>query len=671
MSDEKDTNQQESKSSIITISEFIEQDRILSAKNKTKPKSVSLLEWLEMAKNDPSLAQLAHETVFKAVTAEGYEEINHATDPRRAMLLELDQDYTLRIPKLLKDFLGIEESIADFDNFLYMAAGQGEASRQMLFMYGPPGGGKSTLASVIRKILEKHGFWQLEGCAHHDNPINVIPRHIRKELQDKFGLYIDPRSDICAQCRDRLIKEFDHDYTRFNAEWLNFSQRKGCGIAVVPEVDSVNFNMAVFIGEEDISLLGVHKRGDPKTFVMSGSASRGNRGWGEYVEVFKNPIEAQRHLITLLQEKYVPLPKLAGQIYVDTVVVGHTNEEEWTRFRDEKSNEAIVDRLYVTKIPYNLRLTEEMQIYKDSFLGKSLSFGNIHIDPHSLEQVAMFILSTRLSPHERIDILSKIKIYDGQNIYNNIGELRSIYSELRKSASRLEGFRGLSYRTAMKDIIENSLAYYRQTWEKDPYLREHGGYLNPLWIRKSLINYVEKLDIPADGDWPAPSKKRWLAFIQDDLHREFLRSVEEDLIKATAAGLGISLTGKAESLFRAYVINAIAFDFSSPYDSNLIKSIEDHLDLSGTSAKEAFRREVARAVMELRGRGEHYDINSSEALKKAIEATVRKPLLKDIAGAIREKKRREKIISEMEKMGYARMGIKHILRYMDTLINRD
>lgn len=650
------------------LRKLIEGDLAASVAKNVKKDPISFLDWLEMAKEDPSLVQLSHERIFKIIDSAGYEEISHRADPRKAKLLELESDEVMMVPKFYRKFKGIEWALVDISDYLYSAAGQGEASRQILFMWGPPGGGKSTIATMMRRSMEDYGFWQIEGCDHHDNPINAIPRHLRKELHEKFGIYVDPPADICAQCRDKLINEYVSDYTRFNVEWRNFSQRRGCGIAVVSEVDPINFNMAVIIGEEDISRLGKYKRGDPKTLRMTGAASRGGRGWTELVEIWKNPVEAQRFLLTLTQEKYVPLPKFIGQVYVDTMVVGHSNEEEWNRFKDDKSNEATIDRAYVVKVPYNLSLQEEKEIYKDSFLGQSLKFRDPHIDPHVLEQVAMFILFTRLSPTDKCDALSKIKIYDGQEV--SLKGVDLTYAELKKEADWREGIVGLSYRTPTKGIIEKSIAYHRHKWERDPDLRKR-GYLNVLWVRQTLIRYIKNLDISRDGEWPKASKQRWLAFVQDDLHKELIRLLEEDIIKAANIGLNISLDQKMESIFSRYVLNAIAFSLGYEHDVALLESIDKSISSTPQGA-ESFRRGVAKVAMELGNRNEKYSLKDADAaVREAIKTLVKRPILDDIVAALKEKSKYRIICNELLQMGYARMGIKPVLKYALNHIGRD
>jgi serine protein kinase len=664
-----------------TLRDLLEKDAENYYQSKIKKEPISILEYMELLQKDPTIAQLSHQRVYSVVSSHGYEEINEKTDPRRISILTAElglmPGFNFRIPKLFsKELYGIEPVLFDIDNYLYMASNQGEASRQMIFFWGPPGSGKTTIAEIIRKALENHGFWQLEGCEHHDNPVNATPRRLRKKIYENFGIYIDPRADICPKCREKLIKDYDNDYTKFKVEWRNFSQRKGCGIAVVSEVDPINFNMAVLIGEEDISMLGEFKRGDPETLVLNGAFSKGERGLTEFVEIWKNPVEAQRPILTQTQERYVPAPRFMGQVYADTMLISHSNETEWRRFKSDPANEATMNRIYVVRVPHNLRLTEEVQIYRNSFLGRSTGFKNIHIDPHALEQIAMFAIFTRLAPSKKCNIIVKIKLRDGQVVMQNGEPISLTLDELIKESESepREGMVGLSYRDMVKGIAEKSIAYYRCFWENDPYLVNKGGYINAIWVRALMVSYVRNLEIPEEGEWPKPSKRRWLAFIQDDLHHEFISLIKQDLINAYLISSNLVMSNIVSSIFNLYIENAILWVENNNLDSKsleFIESVESELTISDNE-KKAFRKEIAKTAFVLKAEGQKIGPELSPILKYAVEETEKKKLLKKILNQITTNKSKRTLIEEaLTKIGYAKLGAKILIDYSITHLGRD
>ena len=102
----------------------------------------------------------------------------------------------------------------------------------------------------------------------------------------------------------------------------------------------------------------------------------------EFIEVFKNEIEYLHCMITATQEKVVPAPGRHGLVYVDTVIVAHSNEAEWQKFKADHTNEAILDRIVVVRVPYNLRLSEEVKIYQKIIRNSDF---RAHVAPHTLE----------------------------------------------------------------------------------------------------------------------------------------------------------------------------------------------------------------------------------------------------------------------------------------------
>ena len=146
---------------------------------------------------------------------------------------------------------------------------------------------------------------------------------------------------------------------------------------------------------------------------LTGAFNVGNRGIVELIEVFKNEIEFLHTIITATQEKRVPAPGKHDMIFFDGVILAHCNESEWNRFKSEHTNEAILDRVVKINVPYILELDQECKIY-EKILGRS-DF-DAHVAPHTIRVASMFSVMSRLKPSNKCDNLTKMKIYNGEEV---------------------------------------------------------------------------------------------------------------------------------------------------------------------------------------------------------------------------------------------------------------
>jgi serine protein kinase len=244
-----------------------------------------------------------------------------------------------------------------------------------------------------------------------EEPLHLIPRHLRKEFEKMLGVHIE--GDLCPACRFRLKEEFGARYEEFPVATVSFSKRNRKGIGVVPPVDPNNQDTSVLIGSEDISKLDLYSEGDPRVLELNGAFNVGNRGMVEFIEVFKNETEYLHAMITATQEKFIPAPGRHGTVYVDSVIVAHSNEAEWQKFKADHTNEAILDRIVVVKVPYNLRLSEEVKIYQKILRNSDF---RAHVAPHTLEMASMFAVLSRLEPTPKCDLMTKLRLYSGEEV---------------------------------------------------------------------------------------------------------------------------------------------------------------------------------------------------------------------------------------------------------------
>ena len=560
----------------------------------------NLLGYLDKVKEDPSIPKLSHARIYDVIIGPGVRDIQETGEPR---IKRLYKDESIKVYNFFADeFFGIEKAISQIVRYFHAASLKGEESRQVLYLMGPVGSGKSSLIERLHRGLEENEpFYTIEGCPMFEEPLHLIPRHLRKEFEKMLGLHIE--GELCPVCRYRLKEEFSGKYEEFPVCTMEFSKRARVGIGVVPPVDPNNQDTSVLIGSEDISKLDLYSEGDPRVLELNGALNIGNRGLVEFIEVFKNEIEYLHCMITATQEKVIPAPGRHGLVYVDTVIVAHSNEAEWQKFKADHTNEAILDRIVVIKVPYNLRLSEEVKIYQKIIRNSDF---RAHVAPHTLEITSMFAILSRLEPTNKCDLMTKLKIYNGEEVVEKGRTKKVDVQELREAAKR-EGMAGISTRFIMK-ALDNALSD-----------NTAGNCINPINVREALINMVKEADLSDD------TRKQYLEFLQDTLHKEYLEVLEKEITRAFV----YSYQEQAEALFQNYLDHAEAYvnkgrvkDRNTkeelPPDEGFMKSIEEQIAIIG-SAADGFRQEVIAYLWAANRRGEKIDYHSYEPLKEAIE----------------------------------------------------
>ncbi|MEJ2343931.1 MAG: serine protein kinase [Gammaproteobacteria bacterium] len=556
------------------------------------------LEYLEKVKTDPSIPQLAHARIYDLVVDPGVRDLSSNDDPR---VHRIFGDESVKVYQFFSDeFFGVERTLSQLARYFHSASMHGEESRQVLYLMGPVGAGKSSLIERLQRGLEQvDPVYAIEGCPMAEEPLHLIPKQLREEFEKMLGVHIE--GDLCPVCRHRLKVEFDGQYENVPVVRVPFSRHERRGIGVVPPVDPNNQDTSVLVGSVDISKLDRYSEGDPRALDLNGAFNVGNRGMTEFIEVFKNEPEYLHTMITATQEKFIPAPGRHGTVYVDTCIVAHSNEAEWQRFKGDPTNEAILDRIVVVKVPYNLRLSEEVKIYR-KLLDKS-DFRE-PIAPHTLEMAAMFAILSRLEPSNRCDLTTKMRLYNGDEVVEKGKTVKINLRELQEEARR-EGMFGISPRFIMK-AIDNALA-------------ETPDGINPINVRESLVNMVKAADIADD------TRKRYLELLQDTLHKIYLELLEKEITKAFV----YSFDEQAETLFQNYLDHAEAYVSKSHVkdantgeelqpDEHFLRSVEEQIAIVG-SAAQGFRQEVMAYLWAKSRRGEKVSYQSYEPLKEAIE----------------------------------------------------
>ncbi len=618
----------------------------------------TLLDYLTIVKENPGLAVLSHQRMFELLAKSGVDTIQTEENPRLKRIY--GNDTLKRYSFFQNKFFGIDKSIMKIMRYFHSAAMKGEESRQVLYLVGPVGAGKSSIMEALKQALEMSPpVYVLKDCPMREEPLHLIPKHLRPQFEEMLGIKIE--GDLCPSCRYRLKNEYQGEFEKFPVTTSEFSIRSRKGIGVVPPVDPNNQDTSVLSGSVDISKLDLYPEDDPRVLSLNGAFNVGNRGVVEFIEVFKNDVEYLHTMITATQEKSIPSPGKGAMIYFDGIILAHSNEAEWNKFKSDHTNEAILDRIVKVEVPYCLELDEEVKIYRKVL--KNSSF-NAHIAPHTIEVASMFAILTRLTPSAKVDAYTKLKIYNGDEIVEKGSTKKIDIFELRDEAPR-EGMSGISTRFIMK-ALDTTLS------------ESEFNCINPIAVIETMVKATKELAIADD------EKKKYLGFLQDTVKKEYNKILEKEVTKAFIHGY----REQAESLFNNYLDHAEAYVNATKLkdkstgeelepDIKFLQSIEEQIGITGTAAQ-GFRQDVTSYMFSVMRGGGKIEYESYEPLKEAIEKKLTASV-KELSRIITQSRVRDKeqdskfnaMVEAMQDNGYCPHCCNVVLKYAANNLWKD
>ena len=416
--------------------------------NAKQPIKMPMDEYLQLAKKSDVAYISSAERLLKAI---GEPEIlDTAKDAR------LSRIFSNRIIKTYKpfaNFYGMEDVIERIVSFLKHAAQGLEESRQILYLLGPVGSAKSSLAECLKTLIEQEPIYVLADEAGNPSPIWESPLGLftSKDAED-LGIparYLNLHASPWALKR---LDEYKGDISKFTVLKVHPSQDKQIACSKTEPGDENNQDISALVGKLDIRQLEHFSQNDADAYNYSGALGLSNQGLLEFVEMFKSPIKVLHPLLTATQEKNYKGTESIGVIPFDGVIVSHSNQSEWEEFKNNKNNEAFLDRIYIVEVPYCTRVEEEISIYRK--LLNSSTLISAPCAPGTLEMLAKFSILTRLSPLEdKSSKMTKMDVYNGENVKEREVHAKSL-QEYKDLATFAEGFSGFSTRSAYKALSE-------------------------------------------------------------------------------------------------------------------------------------------------------------------------------------------------------------------------
>jgi serine protein kinase len=574
--------------------------------DRRRDAELSLQEYLEACRHDATMFASAPERILAAIGEP--ELVDTAKDPRLGRIF---LNRTIRRYPAFAEFYGMEETIERIVGFFRHAAQGLEERKQIVYLLGPVGGGKSSLAERLKALMEVMPIYALKAGDQvspvFESPLGLFdPEKHGAVMEDRYGIPRRRLGGFMSPWAVKRLDEFRGDISRFRVVRLNPSRLRQIAVAKTEPGDENNQDISSLVGKVDIRKLEMHAQNDPDAYSFSGGLNRANQGMLEFVEMFKAPIKMLHPLLTATQEgSYIGTENI-GAIPFNGIIMAHSNEAEWQTFRNNRNNEAFIDRIYVIKVPYCLRVTEEQKIYDKLVRGSELAAAPCA--PGTLEMLARFSVLSRLKKHENSNLYSKLRVYDGESLKETDPRARSL-QEYRDSAGNDEGMDGISTRFAFKVL---AATYNHDTSEiaADPV---HLMYVLEQSIRREQF-----------GD---DTEKRYLEFIKGELAPRYAEFIGNEIQKAYLE----SYSDYGQNLFDRYVAYADAWiedlDFKDPDTGQLLNREALNQELTkiekpaGIANPKDFRNEVVKFSLRARAAnsGRNPAWTSYEKIREVIE----------------------------------------------------
>ncbi|MCE0744536.1 PrkA family serine protein kinase [Acetobacter sicerae] len=575
-------------------------------RDRHRETEMSLAEYLEACRTDPSCYASAAERMLKAIGEPVM--VDTSRDPRQSRIF---MNRTLRIYPAFKDFYGMEETIEQIVGFFRHAAQGLEERKQILYLLGPVGGGKSSLGERLKTLMEHEPIYVLKAGRHlspvFESPLGLFdPFSMSEALERDYGIPRRVLTGIASPWALKRLDEFDGDISRFSVVKLNPSKLRQIAIAKTEPGDDNNQDVSALVGKVDIRQLEHYSQNDPDAYSFSGGLNRANQGILEFVEMFKAPIKMLHPLLTATQEgNYVGTENI-GSIPFTGVILAHSNEAEWQSFRNNRTNEAFLDRVCVIKVPYCLRVTEEAKIYEK--LVETSALKEAPLAPNTLDMLARFAVLSRLKTHPNSTQYAKLRVYDGENIRETDPKARTM-QEYRDAAGVDEGMDGISTRFAYK-VLSATFNHDSTEISADPvhlmYVLEHA-------VRRE--------------QFPAEVEANYLAVLKSELAGRYAEFLGNEIQKAYLE----SYSDYGQNLFDRYLDYADAWiedqDFKDPDTGQMLNRDLLNAELTkiekpaGIANPKDFRNEVVKFALRSRASngGRNPSWTSYEKIRDVIE----------------------------------------------------
>ena len=568
----------------------------------TQQEELTLQEYLTLCKDEPTTYANAAERMLMAIGEP--EVVDTSRDPR---LSRVFSNKLIKRYPAFSEFFGMEEAIEQIVSYFKHASQGLEEKKQILYLLGPVGGGKSSLAERLKALMERVPLYAIKGSPVFESPLNLFDANEDGNiLEQEYGIPQRHLGGIMSPWAVKRLNEFGGDITQFKVVKVYPSILNQVAIAKTEPGDENNQDISSLVGKVDIRQLEEYSQDDPDAYSFSGALCRANQGMMEFVEMFKAPIKVLHPLLTATQEGNYNSTEGMGAIPFNGILLAHSNESEWQTFRNNKTNEAFIDRVNIVKVPYCTRITEEILIYRKLLQHSSLR--DAPCAPDTLDMLAKFSILSRIKEPENSNVFSKMRIYDGENLKDTDPNSKP-YQEYKDAAGVDEGMEGLSTRFAFKIL---SKVFNFDSAEIAA---------NPVHLLYVLEQQIEQYQFPKE------IHERYLRNIKEFLTPKYIEMLGKEIQTAYLE----SYSEYGQNIFDRYITYADFWiqdqEYRDPDTGDILdrSAINDELEKVEKAASIAnpkdFRNEVVNFVLRARAgnNGDNPTWLSYEKMRSVIE----------------------------------------------------
>ncbi|MEW9309235.1 PrkA family serine protein kinase [Labrys neptuniae] len=616
---------------------------------------MSLQQYLLACREDQSMYASAAERMIDAIGEPRL--LDTSKDERLGRIFA---NRTVKTYPAFADFYGMEDTIERLVGYFRYASQGLEERKQILYLLGPVGGGKSSLAERLKKLMEERPIYTLKVGGKispvFESPLGLFnPDRMGELLEDKYGIARRRLNGLISPWAAKRLDELSGDISKFSVVKLVPSRLRQIGIAKTEPGDENNQDVSALVGKVDIRQLEHFSQSDPDAYSYSGGLNRTTQGLLEFVEMFKAPIKVLHPLLTATQEGSYNGTENFGAFPYQGIVVAHSNESEWLQFKSNKNNEAFLDRILVVKVPYCLRVTEERQIYEK--LLRESELASSPCAPEVLDILSRFSVSTRLAEFDNSPLYTKMRIYDGENLKELDPKAKAV-QEYRDAAGVDEGMTGVSTRFAFK-ILSQTFNYDTQELAADP--------VHLMYILEEAIKREQ---------FAKETETTYLDFIKSELASRYAEFIGHEIQKAYLE----SYSEYGQNLFDRYIAYADAWvedqDYKDPDTGQVLnrevldKELSQIEKPAGIANPKDFRNEVVKFTLRARARnnGRNPAWTSYEKLREVIEKRMFgqvEDLLPVISFGSKQdsvtEKRHTEFVQRMEARGYTKRQVRRLV----------